>query len=80
MPSNELHKAMLLREITNHCTQGPEEKHEMHYQQYCRHTTDATYGTYAHLKTSLLQVMFLPLNSSALSFDASTSLLERVPV
>jgi len=80
MPSNELHKVFLLREITNRSTQGSEEKHGTHYQQYCSDKTDATFGTYPHIKTSLLHVMFLPLNSSALSFDASTSLLERVPV
>jgi hypothetical protein len=71
---------LLLREITNHSTQGPEEKHGTHYQQYCSDKTDAMFGTYPQIKTSLLHVMFLPLNSSALSFDASTSLLERVPV
>lgn len=80
MPSNELHKVLLLREINDHSTQGPEEKHEPHYRQYCSDTTDATFGTYPHIKTSLLHVMFLPFNSSAWSFDASTSLLERVPV
>jgi hypothetical protein len=65
MPSNELHKVLLLREITNRSTQGPEEKHGTHYQQYCSDTTDATCGTYPHIKTSPLHVMFLPLNSSA---------------
>jgi hypothetical protein len=60
--------------------QGPEEKHEMHYQQHCRDTTDAKYGTYHHINISLLPVMFLPLNSSAFSFDASTFLLDRVSV
>jgi hypothetical protein len=52
----------------------------MQNQQYCTDTADAMFGTYPHIKISLLQVMFLPLNSSARSFDASTSLLERVPV
>ena len=59
---------------------GLKKKHVTHYQQYCSDTTDATFGTYPHIKTSLLHVMFLPFNSSARSFDASTSLLERVPV